>query len=79
MRFQDSAETFKNQGNIEDPFSALNTCRTHLESLQNLRYLIHIELENPYQVRLYLRIMEWHLTTLAEILIYPSSTSKPPS
>jgi hypothetical protein len=49
----------------------LGSCRNHLESLQNLRYLISLDIENPHQVRLHLRRMDWHLRNLSEVLLQP--------
>jgi hypothetical protein len=47
----------------------LASCRNHIESLQNLSYLTSLEAESPSQVRLNLRMMEWHIRNLAELII----------
>lgn len=55
---------------LDQTFSGetLTNCRNHLESLQNLRYLILLEAEYPQQIKLHLRMMEWHLNNLREVL-----------
>ncbi len=47
---------------------ALASCRNHLESLQNLRYLVLLEADQPQQIKLHLRMMEWHLDNLGQTL-----------
>ncbi len=68
MRLHDSAEHSTNHGISPEH---LADCRNHLETLQNLRYLISVEANYPMQVRLRLRMMERHLRNLAEILLEP--------
>jgi hypothetical protein len=47
----------------------LGSCLNHLESLQNLSYLISLDADCPTKVRLNIRMMEWHLYNLSEILL----------
>jgi hypothetical protein len=47
----------------------LRSCRSHIESLQNLSYLTSLDAEHPTQVRLNIRMMEWHLHNLSVALI----------
>jgi hypothetical protein len=47
----------------------LTSCRNHIESLQNLSYLTVLEADSPTQVRLNIRMMEWHIRNLAEVLL----------
>jgi hypothetical protein len=49
----------------------LGICRNHIESLQNLRYMISLDAYDPTQVKLNLRMMEWHLHNLSEALFSP--------
>ena len=49
----------------------LGNCRNHIESLQNLSYLISLEADHSVQVRLHVRMMEWHLQNLADVLLQP--------
>jgi hypothetical protein len=71
MRFHDSAEFFTDRViNIE----SLASCRNHIESMQNLRYLTVLEADSAQQVKLNMRMMEWHLRNLAEAL-FPSNPS----
>lgn len=51
------------------PAEVLSSCRNHLESLQNLRYLILLEVNQPSQIKLHLRMMEQHLNNLASVLL----------
>ena len=46
----------------------LGSCRNHIESLQNLSYLTSLDADHPTQVRLNIRMMEWHLHSLSEAL-----------
>jgi hypothetical protein len=46
----------------------LGNCRNHIESLQNIGYLTSLEADHPNQVRLNIRMMEWHLHNLSEAL-----------
>jgi len=48
---------------------SLANCRNHLESIQNLRYLTSLEADHPTQVRLHLRMMEWHIQNLTEAML----------
>ena len=64
-----AAEFFIDRVNPED---ALASCRDHLESLQNLRYLTFLEADQPIHVREHLRTMDWHLHKLAKVLLLPS-------
>jgi hypothetical protein len=47
----------------------LRSCRSQIESLQNLSYLTSLDAEHPTQVRLNIRMMEWHLHNLSVALI----------
>jgi hypothetical protein len=47
----------------------LRSCRSHIESLQNLSYVTSLDAEHPNQVRLNIRMMEWHLHNLSEALL----------
>jgi hypothetical protein len=49
--------------------NVLAICRNHLESLQNLSYMTSLEADHPMQVRLHIRMMEWHLYNLSEALL----------
>jgi hypothetical protein len=49
----------------------LSSCRNHIESLQNLSYLTSIDATEPNQVRLNVKMMEWHLRNLSEVLLTP--------
>lgn len=76
MRYNDSVELSMNR--IKSPSEhppqippeILSSCRNHLESLQNLRYLILLEVNQPSQVKLHLRMMEQHLNNLAGTLLH---------
>jgi hypothetical protein len=68
MQNHDLTEQLMNRVRTEE---VLGSCRNHLESLQNLRYLISLDVENPQQVRLHLRMMDWHLRNLSEVLFQP--------
>lgn len=46
----------------------LGSCRNQIESLQNLSYLTSLDADRPTQVRLNIRMMEWHLHNLSEAL-----------
>jgi hypothetical protein len=70
MRFHDSAE-FLTDRVIKN--ETLASCKNHIDSIQNLRYLSVLEAESPQQVRLNLRMMEWHLNNLEEAL-FPSTS-----
>lgn len=50
----------------------IGICRNHIESLQNLRYMASLDSQHPTQVRLHLRMMEWHLHHLWEALLPPT-------
>ena len=67
MRNDDSIQQATNH---EDADDTVNVCRTHLDALQNLTYLISLEAENPREVRVHLRIMEWHLQILQDTLLH---------
>jgi hypothetical protein len=77
MQFYDSAEQVPNQSmnsmTAEDLSSQelLGGCRSHLESVQNLRHLVSLDVYNPKQVIVHLRMMDWHLRNLAELLLEP--------
>jgi hypothetical protein len=49
----------------------LKSCRNHIETLQNLSYLTSSDAADPYQVRLNVKMMEWHLLNLTEALLLP--------
>jgi hypothetical protein len=49
----------------------LSSCRNHIETLQNLSHLTSIEAADTNQVRLNVKMMEWHLRNLAEVLLVP--------
>jgi hypothetical protein len=68
MRHDDSTEQLVSRVRTEE---LLASCRNHLESLRNLSYLISLDVENPRQVRLHLRMMDWHLRNLSEVLLQP--------
>jgi hypothetical protein len=68
MRNADSAEKFTNQMGGEEN---LRTCRSNLESLQNLSYLTSLDADQPQQVRLIARMMEWHIQNLSQALSPP--------
>ena len=72
MRYHDSVELFMDRNNQSTaiPPEILGSCRNHLESLQNLRYLILLEVNQPSQVKLHLRMMEQHLNNLASVLLH---------
>jgi hypothetical protein len=67
MRYHDSipAEHIADRVSTKE---VLGICRNHIESLQNLRYITSIDADHPTQVRLNLRMMEWHLNNLSEAL-----------
>jgi len=67
MRYEDSTE---HHMNLEISEERLASCRNHIETLQNLRYLVSLEADQPQQVRLHTRMMEWHLNNLAEDLLH---------
>jgi hypothetical protein len=46
----------------------LRSCRNQIESLQNLSYITSLDADHPTQVRLNIRMMEWHLPNLSEAL-----------
>jgi hypothetical protein len=46
----------------------LRSCRNQIESLQNLSYITSLDADHPTQVRLNIRMMEWHLHNLSEAL-----------
>jgi hypothetical protein len=52
----------------------LQSCRNHLEALQNLRYLILLEAHDSQKVKLHLRMMDWHLNSLGYALSQPDTT-----
>jgi hypothetical protein len=69
----------KQNDSIEEQFmnrlssrEVLGSCRNHLESLQNLSYITSIDSDYPVQVRLNMKMMEWHLHNLSEILLPPT-------
>jgi hypothetical protein len=66
MQHNDSTEQSMNRVRTEE---FVGSCRNHLESVQNLRYLISLEVDNPQQVRLHLRMMDWHLRNLSEVML----------
>jgi hypothetical protein len=68
MHDKDFTEQLTNRVRTE---KALQSCRNHLESLPNLRYLTSLEVEYPQQVRLHLRRMDWHLRNLPDELLSP--------
>jgi len=47
----------------------LRSCRNHIESLQNLSYLTSLDADHPTQVRLNIRMMEWHRHNLSDALL----------
>jgi hypothetical protein len=47
----------------------LGSCRNHIESLQNLSYITSLDADHPTQVRLNIKMMEWHLHNLSEALL----------
>jgi hypothetical protein len=49
----------------------LRSCRNHIETLQNLGSLTSSDAADPNQVRLNVKMMEWHLRNLAEALLLP--------
>lgn len=49
----------------------LSSCRNHIETLQNLSRLTSIDAADTNQVRLNVKMMEWHLRNLAEVLLVP--------
>ena len=49
----------------------LKSCRNHIETLQNLSYLTSSDAADPNQVRLNVKMMEWHLLNLTEALLVP--------
>jgi hypothetical protein len=49
----------------------LSSCRNHIETLQNLNHLTSIDAADTNQVRLNVKMMEWHLRNLAEVLLVP--------
>jgi len=49
----------------------LRSCRNHIETLQNLSYLTSSDAADPNQVRLNVKMMEWHLLNLTEALLLP--------
>jgi hypothetical protein len=55
----------------------LASCRNNVESLQNLSYLSPLGDADQSQVRLNLRIMQWHLRNLAELLLPKSYVRLP--
>jgi hypothetical protein len=48
---------------------AVASCRNHIETLHNLSYLTALDAESPTQVRLNVRLMEWHIRNIAELLL----------
>jgi hypothetical protein len=71
MQFYDSPEQSTNHATHQLSDEVLKSCRSHLESMQNLRHLVTIDVYSPQQVMLHLRMMDWHLRNLAEILLEP--------
>ncbi len=57
----------------------LSSCRNHIETLQNLSYLTSIEAADTNQVRLNVKMMEWHLRNLTEVLVLPLRHLSKPS
>jgi hypothetical protein len=49
----------------------LSSCRNHIETLQNLSHLTSLDAADTNQVRLNVRMMEWHLHNLAEVFLIP--------
>jgi hypothetical protein len=49
----------------------LKSCRNHIETLRNLSYLTSSDAADPNQVRLNVKMMEWHLLNLTEALLVP--------
>jgi hypothetical protein len=49
----------------------LRSCRNHIETLQNLSYLTSSDAADSNQVRLNVKMMEWHLLNLTEALVLP--------
>jgi hypothetical protein len=47
----------------------LANCRNNIESLQNLSYLTSLDAESPSKVRLNIRMMEWHIRNLKELML----------
>jgi hypothetical protein len=70
MRKKDSNKEL--QANSVGSKDVLAICRNHIESLQNLRYMASQEIDYPTQVKLHLRMIEWHLFNLSEAL-FPAS------
>lgn len=63
-----TVEQFKNRISSEE---VLSSCRNHIESLQNLCYLTALDANSPTQVRLNIKMLEWHLYNLSETLLPP--------
>jgi len=67
MQHSDSIEEqFTDRVSSEE---VLGSCRNHIESLQNLSYLTSLDADHPTQVRLNIKMMEWHLHNLSEALL----------
>jgi hypothetical protein len=67
MRYQDpNEEHFTDRSDTRE---VLGSCRNDIESLQNLSYLTSLEADSPMQVRLNIKMMEWHLHNLSEALM----------
>jgi hypothetical protein len=49
----------------------LSSCLNHIETLQNLSHLTSIDAADTNQVRLNVKMMEWHLRNLTEVLVLP--------
>jgi hypothetical protein len=56
---------------------ALQSCRNNLEAIQNLRYLILLEVHDSKQVKLHLRMMDWHIHNLSDTLFQPDASRSP--
>ncbi len=56
---------------------ALENCRNSLEAIQNLRYLILLEVRDSMQVKLHLRMMDWHMHNLSDALFLRDTRSGP--
>ena len=69
-----TAEFEANQKRTEE---VLASCWNHIESLQNLSYLTSLDAESPSQVRLNIRMTDWHLRNLAEMLLPTSGVMLP--
>ena len=68
MLYRKPIELLSDRSKTEE---CLVKCRRHLDSLQNISYLIRLDADHPLQVRHYGRCLDWHLRKLANAILQP--------